>query len=163
MVSAVFLRRRLEDINFSKISFLRKITSSILKPFYTISVLFFLVNLVAPKSLGLPNAKEMIIAMLIQQSNGKMMPSGILWFLFVLFAFALMTFVFVKILKTNIYLLFILSVLLHFSNSYFFKQTYYFAINKIALFYVFYVAGYILSEHITKAKNFPKICSLSLS
>jgi fucose 4-O-acetylase-like acetyltransferase len=153
MISAVFLKRRFENENFSDIVFLKKITSSILIPFYTLSFLFLFMNLVIPKSSNAPDAKEMVKSLLVMQSNRDIMPSGVLWFLFVLFVFALCTYIFIKILKVNPFILFVMTVLLKIF-AYYFDHNYFFAINKISQFYVYYVAGYLLSEYIVSAEMF---------
>ncbi len=156
MVSAALLRLRLERDNFSAIEFLKKITASILIPFYTLSFLFFMINILAPKSLNPPTAREMIKAVLYMQTKWDSMPSGVLWFLFVLFAFNLFTFIFVRVLNINIYLLLTMSALLKLTSLYYLKETYYFAISYMAPYYIYFVAGYILSRHIYTARNIGK-------
>jgi fucose 4-O-acetylase-like acetyltransferase len=149
IVSAVFIRRRVEDADLSSKEFLKSICSSTLKPFYTLNVLFLLMNLAAPRSLGMPGAKDMIKGLLIEQSGGRI-PSGVLWFLFVLFVFSLCTFVFLRLLKLNGYFLLAIAVLLRvFSGS--LQGNYYFAIDKISCFYVYYMIGYVLSELVLNA------------
>lgn len=147
MISAVFQRKKLEDINLSTIMILKKNTSALLKPFYTLSLLFFFINISAPKAMGMPGASDMIKALLYMQSDGNNMPSGVLWFLFVLFAFSLITIVCIKFIKVNIYTLFVFSVILN-GSSVVFTQNSYLAINRITEFYVYYMAGYLFSEYI---------------
>jgi hypothetical protein len=97
----------------------------------------------------MPGAKDMIKGLLIEQSGGRI-PSGVLWFLFVLFVFSLCTFVFLRLLKLNGYFLLAIAVLLRvFSGS--LQGNYYFAIDKISCFYVYYMIGYVLSELVLNA------------
>jgi fucose 4-O-acetylase-like acetyltransferase len=150
MVSAIFIRKRVENVSISGKEFLRAICSSTLKPFYTLSTLFLIVNLVAPKSLGLPGAWEMIKSLLIEQS-GEGAPSGVLWFLFVLFIFSLVAFVLLRLLKLNVFVLLAIAVVLRvFAGS--LRDYHYFAIDKISYFYVYYMTGYVLSELILNAR-----------
>lgn len=153
MISGVFLRKRLESDNFSERSFLNKIINSILKPFYSLSLVFFTINIIAPKSMNLPSAKEMITALAVMQGKGVSMPSGVLWFLFVLFVFSLVTYFFIRVIKVHIYIILVFSIIILFVAS-LFEHNYYFAINKITSFYFYFIAGYILSEHITTGKIF---------
>jgi fucose 4-O-acetylase-like acetyltransferase len=150
MVSAVFNRKRVENPALSGGAFVRSISSSLLKPFYTLSLLFMLVNLAAPKSLGLPGVGEMARALLIEQSSENL-PSGVLWFLFVLFVFSLGTFVLVRLLKVNAYYVLAGAILLKvFASA--LRDTHILAVDKIAYFYVHYMAGYMLAGFILGAR-----------
>ena len=155
MVSALFFRRSLENANYSNLTISNKILSSRLKPYYTLSLLFLIINVFSPKSIGLPSLQEMIIGLTVMQSNPSIAPSLGLWFLFVLFVFSFCTFVFVRILKINIYAIFALSILLK-TFSLYFNDTYFFSMNKISSFYLFFMYGYLLSNQISSAKIFKK-------
>lgn len=150
MVSAVFNRKRVENADLSGGEFVKIACSSVLKPFYTLSALFLLINLAAPKSLGLPGIREMARALIIEQSSGSL-PSTVLWFLFVLFVFSLGTFVFVRLLKINVYYIVAVAILLKIFASAL-QDNHVLAIGKIAYFYVYYMVGYALSGMILSAR-----------
>jgi len=103
--------------------------------------------------MNLPSAKEMITALAIMQGDGVNMPMGVLWFLFVLFVYLLVTYFFIKIVKINAYGILVLSIILLFV-AHFFKDNYYFAMNKITPFYFYFIVGYILSDSITTGRIF---------
>lgn len=153
MISAVFLRHRLERINISTKEFLKKITLSILVPFYSLNLLFFFVNYFAQNHLDVPTAEKMIKALLLMQIDPAMLPSGILWFLFVLFMFTLCTVIFIKLMKVNLYVLVLFSIILRIFDYYFAQNTL-LAINKISHYYIYYMAGYMLSEKIKNGSIF---------
>ncbi len=82
MISGSFQRKRLESPNFNHKTYLTKISSSILLPFYSLSVVFLLINLSLSNLINAPTLGEMIFSLLLQQSNGELLPSEVLWILF---------------------------------------------------------------------------------
>jgi fucose 4-O-acetylase-like acetyltransferase len=153
MISAAFFRRRLDNAANSNWDILKKISASLLKPFYTLGAMFFLLNLAAPKSLGMNSAADMIRALLYMQSNGAIMPSGVLWFLFTLYTASLITFISIRILKLNAYALLLVSIILKiFAHK--MAGIYYFGVDKLFLLLVYYIVGYMLSEHILSGALF---------
>ena len=85
---------------------------SVLLPFYSLCALFFLVNVAAGHFVeGLPGAGEMAWAVL-RLDLGDSLPSGVLWFFFVLFLFSMTASLWEKIIKASFgYLLLIALVL----------------------------------------------------
>lgn len=79
MISASFQKRRLEVPNFNHKNYLKKILLFLLVPFYSLSLLFMLVNLMLKNYIHSSEIK-MLFALLFQQSNGNWLPSGVLWF-----------------------------------------------------------------------------------
>lgn len=163
MVSAAFNRTRVENAGLSGGAFVKSIAASVCKPFYTLNLLFLVVNIAAPRSLGLPDVTDMARALLIEQSSDSL-PSGVLWFLFVLFLFSLGTFVLLRYARLNVYVLLAVAVVLRiFATP--LKDTHFFAVDKISYFFIYYMAGYALSGFIRDTKAIQSraliaICSL---
>lgn len=130
MISAVFIRRRLENASHSNSSIFNNILATRLKPYYTLSLLFFIINVSAPESLNLPSARDMIKGITVMQSNPPITPSHTLWFLFVMFVFSFCTFIFIRILRGNMYVLFAITLVfkLYAIN---FLGNYYFAVRQV--------------------------------
>lgn len=150
MISGSFQRARLETLTFSHRNYLDKIFKSILFPFYSLSIIFLLINLSLKNIIKAPSFGDMLIALLIQQSNGDMLPSGVLWFLFTLFVFSLTTYLCFNVLKINPLILIIVAVLL---NSYLniYSNYCYFSFDKFSKFFIFYMFGYCFNGLITKS------------
>ena len=82
IIAASFQRIRLESLNFKHKTYLKKITKSILLPFYSLSLVFLCINVSLKNYLDTPSVRDMLYALFLQQSNGDLMPSGVLYFLF---------------------------------------------------------------------------------
>ena len=150
IIAASFQRIRLESLNFKHKTYLKKITKSILLPFYSLSLVFLCINVSFKNYINAPSVKEMLYALFLQQSNGDLMPSGVLYFLFTLFIFTLTTYFSFKILKISPIVLIILAIILR-SDLNIYSNSYYFAFDRISRFFIFYMFGYYYKSII----NFP--------
>lgn len=124
MISGAFQRRRLEYSFASHKEYLVKIFQTILLPFYSLSLIFLLINVTMSKYLNSPSMSEMIYSLLLQQSNNNILPSGVMWFLFTLFNCAFLTYFAIRVFKLRpIYFLLFALVLKAvsgvFTNAYF--------------------------------------------
>ncbi|HMK57268.1 MAG TPA: acyltransferase [Dissulfurispiraceae bacterium] len=150
MVSGAFQRIRLESDKFNEKIYLTKITKSILLPYYSLSLLFMAINIVFSNVLNAPSIKEMLCALSIQQSNSDWLPSGVLWFLFTLYIFHVVTFIYIKKLNANILYLVVVALILR-SDINIFHQYHYLAFDKVSHFLLFYLFGFIFDKNITEA------------
>lgn len=149
IISGAFQRKRLERIGFSHISFIKKISASILVPFYSLSFVFIIINILAGKFIDTPNMKEMITSILFTQSKDTSMPMGILWFLYVLFECSILVYIWIKLLKLNPVLLMVFAFMLNIIFPFSYDNNV-FAINYLISFLPYFTTGYVLSKYITK-------------
>ena len=89
MISGALQGRKLRSPSFCDRAYLKKLVTAILIPFYALSLLFAGLNIVFLGGSEGPNFFQMLRGMLIEQSNSALMPSGVLWYLFVLFMLGL--------------------------------------------------------------------------
>lgn len=159
MISGAFQRTRLDMFDFNHKAYLTKISLSSLLPFYSLSLIFLLMNLLLSNYIDAPSLKEMMFAMLMQQSNSDFLPSGVLWFLFTLFSFSIITYLSFKVLSVNHVLLFAFAIFLR-SDLNIWRHAYYFSFDKISQNFIFYITGYYLYKIII-AKPFSRISYMS--
>lgn len=141
IISGSFQRKRLESDGFNHKTFFVKVMSSLLLPFYSLSLMFLLLNLLLSHYINAPTLREMVYSLLLQQSNGDLLPSGVLWFLFTLFSFSIITYLFIKILKINHLIIIALALILR-SNLNIWQHAHYFAFNTISHFFIYYIFGF---------------------
>lgn len=149
MISGAFQKSRLESPNFSHKNYLNKISRSILLPFYSLSIVYLVINLSLQNIINSPSLEDMTYALLIQQSNGDLLPSGVLWFLFTLFALSFITYISFKIIRINPLILICCAIILK-SDLNIYHEYHYFAFDKISDFFIFYLFGYYFSEIVIK-------------
>ena len=149
MISGSFQRKRLDSPNFDHKIYLTKISQSILLPFYSLSIVFLLINLSLSNLTNTPPLGDMIYAILLQQSNGDLLPSGVLWFLFTLFSFSIITYFSIKILNINLFILIVISIILRFDFN-IYQYSYYFSFDKISNYFIYYLFGYSFYNVILK-------------
>ena len=141
IISGAFQRIRLYSRTFNNKIYLSKITKSILLPFYTLSIVFMLINIAMSSIISAPSVKDMFYGLAFQQSNGNLLPSGVLWFLFTLYLFHIITYFHVKLFDFNIIYLVIIALILR-TEVNIFAQYHYLAYDKISNFFIFYLFGY---------------------
>lgn len=112
LISGAFQRVRLDAPHFDAKVYLAKITTSLLIPFYALCFFFMLPNLLLGSLVSAPSLQQMLFAMALQQTNGTYLPSVVLWFLFVLFVFHLLSFLVVKVWRVNVIYLILLAMAL---------------------------------------------------
>jgi fucose 4-O-acetylase-like acetyltransferase len=165
MISGILTRMTHDKTGFRFDSYIKKLTTRTLIPFYFLSVLFLVINVIVPRSFThAPNFKEMVMALLYMQSHPQYLPSGVLWFLFTLFIFSLITTLIIKVLRMNPYVWLLLSVILFFMSP-FFWDNYIFAIDRISRNLMFYVFGYLFVSYIhgdVLSKNNSMLISLGV-
>jgi len=150
IISGAFQRVRLSSQTFDSKIYLAKITKSILLPFYSLSLVFMLINIALGSIISAPSAKDMFYGLAFQQSNGDLLPSGVLWFLFTLYAFHIITYFHVKVLNSKILYLIIIAIILR-TQVNIFNQSYYLAFDKISQFFIYYLFGYCFYQKIIKS------------
>ena len=144
IISASFQRTQLESSEFNFKKYFKKISTRTIVPFYSLSLCFLVINLAMGNFIDSPTLSEMTISLLYQQSNSSIMPSGVLWFLFVLYIFNITTYIFTKKLNINIIHLVILSIVIRYISYNYLSSTYYFAIDKITHFFIFYTVRFYI-------------------
>ena len=147
IISGAFQRIRLDSETFNAKIYLSKIIKSILLPFYSLSLVFMMIKLVLDNDINTPSAIDMICGMLFQQSNGELLPSGVLWFLFTLFMFHIITYSYLKLLNYKIIYLVIAAIILR-SKFNILDHLHYMAYDKISTFFIFYLFGYCFYDKI---------------
>ena len=95
-------------------------------------------------------------ALLFMQSNGDLMPSGVLWYLFTLFCFAFFTYIWVGLFKIESLYLVVFALMLRIIHFSFFKEVHYFAIDKLSFFFLYYILGYIIFQYIVNCQVIAK-------
>jgi fucose 4-O-acetylase-like acetyltransferase len=148
MISGAFQRRRLEYTFSSHRKYLNKITKSIFIPFYSLSLVFLLINTALRPYVNAPAMPDMIRAMLYIQSNRDILPSGVLWFLFTLFAVSVLTWLAIRVLKVKPIHLLIFSLLFKIAGTIWLQRYEYLAVNTISEFMFFFVLGYVFDKRI---------------
>ena len=152
MISAALMQRTIDDDDLKGLDYLKKISSNILIPYFSLNFLFGVIKLLTPRSLyNVPSAREMITAVLIKPSSVDSLPSGPLWFLFTLYSAALITYFLVKKLKIGKYNLLIISVLLALSYPVF-HDVDLLGLRRFVYNFEFFVFGYILSDPIMHSR-----------
>jgi len=149
IISAALLRKTVDKYNLDWTGLFRKVTSSLLIPFYSLGICFFIINIITPKALlpSAPSARQMITAMLIRQSDTENLPSGVLWFLFTLIIFAILIYAVFKSTRITQYGVLIAAILLKLFHPYF-DSIQIFGFNRVPYYFVFYVVGYMKSDWI---------------
>ena len=156
IISGALQRSRLESKQFSHYTYLVKIIISILLPFFSLSFIFLILNVALNKYINSPSIKDMICALLFMQSNGDLMPSGVLWYLFTLFCFAFFTYIWVGLFKIGSLYLVVFALMLRIIHFSFFKEVHYFAIDKLSFFFLYYILGYIIFQYIVNCQVIAK-------
>ncbi|KAA3612238.1 MAG: acyltransferase [Calditrichaeota bacterium] len=147
MISGAFHRKRLE-YNFSTHKgYLSKVSQTILLPFYSLSILFLLINIAMSKYLNAPSLGDMVFSLLLQQSNDNILPSGVMWFLFTLFSCSIITYVAIRILKIKPTYLLAFAFVLKISSGYL-TDAYFLSINTTSSFLFFFVLGYTFDKYV---------------
>ncbi|BBO92880.1 acyltransferase family protein [Desulfosarcina ovata] len=164
IISGAFQRIKLSSKTFDRKEYLEKITKSILMPFYTLSVVFMLVNFVVHNIIDVPSVKEMVYALLVEQSNGDLLPSGVLWFLFTLYLFQMATYIFNKKLNINVFYIIIIAIIIK-SELNILGDSHFLAFDRFSKYFLYYIFGYSFYEiiAITPAKGTPYLFALLLT
>lgn len=147
VIAGIAAKLSMDRITFDFGSYMRKLLKRLLIPFYTLSSIFLLLNVSLPPSLThAPSLKAMIMSLTFMQTQQDYLPSGVLWFLFVLCACALVHVLMIKIIRINIYawLGIALSTSLAASNL---GEIYLLGFGEIARNIFFYVFGYSISDY----------------
>lgn len=150
IVSGYFQRRRLEHPNFNHRTYLFKIGTSLLMPFYSLSLAFLCLNTIFSPLVHPPPLNAQLFTILFQQSNTNLMPSGVLWFLFVLFECAFFSYFLLKVLKIKPVLLLLFSAVLTFLADRW-SSFYWFGFNKFCEYFLTYLIGYFFLKDFEKA------------
>jgi fucose 4-O-acetylase-like acetyltransferase len=141
LISGAFQHIRLAAHNFDSRRYLVKIVTSLLVPFYALGALFLIANLLLGRLVSAPSFSSMLTSLLIKQSNGSMLPSVVLWFLFVLFVFHFITFIAVKQLRLPLASLVPVAMLLRLRFDWLDPTV--LGNDKIADYFLFYLLGYL--------------------
>ena len=144
MISAILILPQIYEKELKP--FIERSIKRLLYPFYALSMVFFIINVLAPSSLGLPTAAEMAKT-LATLSTGDSLPSGILWFLLVLFLFNVTTFLLIRKAKLNLLYILLIAIGLKLLHPHL-KDIYFLGIRKFVQLYIFYVVGLGLSRHL---------------
>jgi fucose 4-O-acetylase-like acetyltransferase len=147
LVSGAFQRIRLSSSSFNASTYLKKITTSVLLPFYALGLLFLVANVILAERVSAPPVPDMFRALLLEQSNGNALPSVVLWFLFVLFLFHLASFFLLRVFRISGRYLLIAAILLRIFHG-FFGGWVFFGVDKITEFFVYYVIGYVFYKRV---------------
>lgn len=159
IISGILAKHTLDKSDFSLSVYVNNLCSRILMPYYSLNIVFFLINILVPNSYtNAPSAVDMAKALLIMQSHPDYLPSGVLWFLFALFLCALTNVFMIKQFKINKYIwLGICLAITLFSTLLW--DMYYFALDRFSRNIFFFVFGYVLTDMIT-VRDFKRITAL---
>lgn len=160
IISGAFQRKRFISPDFKHNACLVKVFSSTLIPFYSLSVIFIILNVLMGKFINAPSIRNMVISLLMQQSNGDLLPSGVLWFLFSLFSFSILSYLSFKIFRLNHILVIVFALLIK-SNLNTVQNSHYFAFDKLCHYFIFYLFGYVFYRTINE-KPLSGVKTLSL-
>lgn len=138
------LQRRLLERNDLQFMLMRSIRG-ILVPFLCLSMAFMALNLITPKNLlATPTLYEMLNGIFLFQSSDRA-PSGVLWFLFVLFCCSSLTALSYNILKLSIFHILIAAIIIKICSP-LVDDIHFLAAGKFARNYVFFVIGIYISS-----------------
>lgn len=150
LVSGALSAKYITKDDVRLIESLKKFARSILIPFYALNALFFLVNVVGSFFIsGLPSAQEMIVA-LVTLKIGDSLPSGVLWFFLALFLFSVSVSIWHKVVPLNAYYLLAGAFAIRVFAYPLVSGIPYFAINRYAHYFVYYVMGFCLWRIVLK-------------
>jgi fucose 4-O-acetylase-like acetyltransferase len=145
IISGALLRGMVERNDLSHI--LSRITRSTLVPFLSLSSAFMVLNLLVPKGLlATPTLLEMLQGIFLYQSS-EWAPSGVLWFLFVVFTGTALTAVLYKYLRLSFVQVLVVAVVIKLCSP-LVEDVHFWAVGKFARNYVFLVFGIFLADRI---------------
>jgi fucose 4-O-acetylase-like acetyltransferase len=147
LISGAFQRVRLDAPHFNAKTYLGKITTSLLIPFYALCFFFMVPNLILGARVYAPSLQQMLFAMFVQQTNGTYLPSVVLWFLFVLFVFHLLSFLAVKVLRVNVIVLILIAMLLR-PRYPAIENWILFGFDKLCDYFLFYLLGFAFYKRV---------------
>ena len=116
-------------------------------PFYTLSLVFLLINVALSQYLNTPSVYEMVYSLLLQQSNSNTLPSGVMWFLFTLFSCAFLTYVAIRLLKMKPLHFLYFSLALKLISSYYIEANF-LAFDTTSRYLFFFVLGYAFDKKV---------------
>jgi fucose 4-O-acetylase-like acetyltransferase len=149
LISGILAKNTLEKSDFSLPVYIKNLCTRILMPYYALNIVFFLINILVPRSYThAPSAVEMTKALLVMQSHPTYLPSGVLWFLFALFLCSLTNAIMLKQLKVNKYIWLGICLAITLSSTLLW-DIYYLALDRFSRNIFFFVFGYVLSDMIT--------------
>lgn len=149
LISGAFQRIRLSSSSFNTSTYLKKIATSVLLPFYALGLLFLAANVIFADRVSAPPVPDMFRALLLEQSNGHALPSVVLWFLFVLFLFHLASFLALKVFRIGINFLLFIAILFRIFHGFFLGWVF-FGVNKITEFFIYYLVGYVFYKKVVE-------------
>jgi fucose 4-O-acetylase-like acetyltransferase len=148
IVAGVLAKISLDKLGFRLLGYTKQLVTRLLIPFYSLSLVFFFINILVPRSFThSPSIMEMALGLAIMQSHPDYLPSGVLWFLFVLFICAFFHALIIKKTKINLYVWLTISLLITLSCGLFWN-TYILGLDRITRNLFFYVFGYCVSDQI---------------
>lgn len=157
MVSATLFRKNLERYKYDFPGYLKRIALRTLVPFYTLGLLFMAIHLVTPDSIyASPTVADMIQGMFYIQSGGEILPSGVLWFLFTLFSFALAAYVLLNILTLDHRIALLIALAIKLTQPWF-SGVYILGADRFVSNFIFYMAGIVLAGFIVHQRQGPNI------
>lgn len=151
MISAALQRSSLERTNLPVSEYVIKYGKAIFLPFFALSVLFLLLNLILIPNSS-PSFVDMVTAILVMQSSPEMLPSGILWFLYTLFVFVVFTAVLSKGCKAPTLLILFIAIGLKVISVQL-QGNYLFGIDKVTGFYIYFAIGYSFKDEIIRSSG----------
>ena len=162
MISGAILNRRLNASNFDGKFYQKSLFLRILVPFYSLGICFTVIDLLIPESMHHSYSfKDMISALLFEQTNVDKLPSSPLWFLFTLFILSYFIYIFTKKIPLSLPILLIIAVVLKLIPT--FEGVHYFGIDAFADNFIFFICGYIFSPYILEENTHIIIFLVSLS
>ena len=153
MISGALQGKKLRSSSFCDRLYLKKLVTAILLPFYSLSLLFAVLNVAFLGGGAGPSFMQMLRGMLFEQSNPLLMPSGVLWYLFVLFVLSVLGYLAFKVNRENgLYVLLCGGALLHVLYPLMFDEINVFAFRRIAQYSLFYFLGLALPRLVLDRK-----------
>jgi len=162
MISGVLAFNKIKSLSTFKECILY-FFNSILRTFYILSIIFFIVNIVASFYFdNIQTYREMSIALLTFKIDDSL-PSGVLWFLFSLFVICFSVAYFEKLTSINFVYVFLASILAKITLFPIFSDLTYFSINGVLANFCYFAAGYYFSDFILSLKTNIKFLLITLA
>lgn len=151
IVSGALAAKMFESKQMTVYAKLCKCVHTILKPFYMLSILFLLFHVAAGVFFqGYRSFAEMVTSLLFLNIDDSL-PSGVLYYLFVLFLSTVIVTIWKNVLDFNEYFLFALAIVLAYFSPHLTTITF-FSVNRFSSNFIFYVFGVIYSIQILNKK-----------
>jgi fucose 4-O-acetylase-like acetyltransferase len=163
IISGSLYRKTLDNKLISTLNCFIKTSKNSLLPFYSLSVIFLFLHLIGSFFSNEFKSINSMTNALLTFDISEQLPSGVLWFLFVLYLIQMTMIVWIRYFKANLVILLIFSIILNLL-SFLFVHIHFMAINNYTISLCYFVFGYYFSEKLLKLNwnlQFASYCFLA--